>query len=139
MITNTKRRTKVQRTATGKPIVPANIATMSEAEYHEWFRALTQADLDYLECRTFETVEWSVGLVDEYGDMNDVDFFETPAEAEEAYRVACSEADSDLAVVLEERTHTSRVIDFRCLEDTKFETLATHGNQDNLRAGGWID
>jgi hypothetical protein len=85
-------------------------------------------------CRCVIT-EYSVGQVDESGDMGDVDFFETEKEAVvEASNQAIAPGQ---AVVVEKRIH--RYPSHLFNEPTSFTVLATFGSRKALMDGGWIE
>jgi NADH dehydrogenase FAD-containing subunit len=76
--------------------------------------------------------EWAVATVDEFGDIIDVNNYDTPAEAQAAFD---READA-VAVVLEKRLTRYPMHRFR--EPRKFTVLATKGDAAALAEGGWV-
>lgn len=82
------------------------------------------------------STEYLVLELDEFGDVQDGDFFETPDEAKAA-AAATKLVDGIVAVVVERRRHRHPEHNFAV--PRTFKVLHTRGDSDSLRRGGWID
>jgi hypothetical protein len=80
------------------------------------------------------TIEWEVREIDQYGDAQDINHFES---FEEAKPFADDLTKRVPAVVIER--HVSKRPAHLFGDPDTYSTVWTAGNQDALREGGWIE
>ena len=102
---------------------------MTFDQHAAWMKTLSDAELTKLERKTFKTTEYVVSILDENGDIDDSNCYDTLAEADRAF----ADTGAEVAAVLEKRVSTRKVLDPACKVAEDNTTIKTRGD-----AIGWI-